>query len=806
VLARALAVAVTTLAVGAGPASASTGFVIQQRQGATQSRLTLGSTGLRFDSLTPPRTGKKAQPQVGFIVRYSDRRLFLLDPTTKHYDAVSLSAAMTSYEAELKMVQQGQPSERLPPRPGTTPTRTGQAQLTLPKATLRRLKLTTRIGGLKARAYLLTQGILRQRLWYSTAIPLPPKNVRTALAKALGNASGSFGHALHGQAGRIALRIDEPKGKGWKTIVRTVKLQRKLIPASAFAAPKGYTEKNLLAQPRDVPATPIRCGLAINCLSAATIGPVSEHPDIWAIYWGTQFDSHKSFVGAVNHGIENMVGDEFADGNSPGFYGGLAQYGVKQGKFQGYEIVNENPDGSVGNWNFFDVDWLVLTHRFGSDAPNEWWRFGGDDPIFAIFVDSDEVDSSSWGGYHFFTPTEASVLAFLVHPAMPWLIVKVPSVKAIPDNPGDPRFKAALDKTTELASHEFVEAATDPYPFFSWADPLKEPIWSNGEISDICELGNTSPWSKSARTVKTGTAFSTYWDNDRGACVPDSQPILAVASPSDGETHELGSQVSFLASADDVFDGSVPDNHIVWTDNGTQIGTGAFAGTLPVGVHHIIASVTNSVGGTRSVARTVTVVAHPAAMAITHPADGTSFGSDETVTYRGTAFDPREGDVAAKATWAVDGTTVGTGAALFQHQIAAQGAHTVSLSYTDSVGLTGTASITVHVGPPTGKPAVTITDPPDGSYPPTDQQNNDLPFTFKGAATPTGQATIADADYVWTDSIDGPLGTGPTITKTLSGEGPCGGGIIDHHITLTVTDSSSRSASDAITVHTGCVG
>ena len=159
--------------------------------------------------------------------------------------------------------------------------------------------------------------------------------------------------------------------------------------------------------------------------------------------------------------------------------------------------------------------------------------------------------------------------------------------------------------------------------------------------------------------------------------MPASQPILAVASPADGETRELGSSTSFLASADDVFDGSVPQNNIIWTDNGTQIGRGAFATPLPVGVHHIVATVTNSVGGTRSVARTVqAIVAHPAAMAISHPADGASFGSDETIAYRGTAFDQRDGDVAAKATWSVDGTPVGTGAVSFQHQIVAQGAHT----------------------------------------------------------------------------------------------------------------------------------
>src|SRR5262249_32123044 len=134
-----------------------------------------------------------------------------------------------------------------------------------------------------------------------------------------------------------------------------------------------------------------------------------------------------------------------------------------------------------------------------------------------------------------------------------------------------------------------------------------------------------------------------------------------------------------------------------------------------VGTHQIRATVTDSTGGTRVTAPvTVTVVLHPPTVKISQPSEGASVGSDQTVTYRGSAFDPADGDISSSAVWSVDGTPVGTGASVFLYRIPTEGAHVVTLSATDSGGASASTSIKVNVGPPTGKPTVRITSPEDG--------------------------------------------------------------------------------------------
>ena len=743
------------------------------------------------------------------LIRYRDLHLFLLDPQRRLYDSLSLASATSSYAAELKAARKGQPSERLPGRPGSKRTR-GQAKLTRPRARLRPLRLTMRIGPVRARAYLLQAGTVRERLWYASTIPRPPASVRALLRKGTGeSAAGSFNRALSGQSGRIPLRIDQPKGRRWRTVLRTTSITRRAVGAGALEPPPGYkrrhasarTSGGASARAASVPADPVRCGILVFAPISCRVGdgPVSAHPDLWAFYWGTHFNDRTDFVSSINHALQNFVGGEFADPNSKDFWGPLAQYGVGRGRFLGYNIVDDNPDDSVGSWNFFDVEAFVLTHRFGSDAPNYWWRYSDHDPILAIFVDQAEVDASGWGGYHAFTPTEGLLFAFLAHPNMPWFIVKVPSVAALPPGRGSDDYRAAVDQTTERASHEFVEAATDPYPFISWADPLKQPIWEEGEIGDICAQGTISPWVKNTRVLELGTAFSTYWSNDDNACMPASRPTVSLAYPGGGGTYTWHAQVTFIAHADDLYDGSVTDANLRWvSDRDGPLGTGYIFTTskLSPGTHHITVVATNSQGATRTAGPiTVKIEVHPPTVRIDAPAGNTTVGADQKVNYRGLAFDDQDGDLNASATWSVDGTPVGTGALLFSHQIPIQGAHTVTLSATNSGGLTSSASIKVNVGPPTGKPNVLITAPvPPPGF--TDLYfHPGEPITFTATADAQGVATISNAGYRWTDDHEGALGTGQTITHALSDSPQV------HHVTVTVTDSLNRTATDTITVN-----
>jgi hypothetical protein len=819
--ASAASLLLTAPVASARAAQGGSGYLIQQRAAGTILRVVLSPSGLRMDVSAPARTGRagkhvKVKPMVGMIVTYRDGRLVALDPAKRTYQALPLMSTVSSYEAELKLVAKAQPSAKLPPRPGTKSTG-GQAPLKPPPASLRRLNLSTRIGTLRAQAYLLVQGSLRERVWYAGALPSPPSRMRSLLAQALGgSASGPLGRALRLHAAQIPLRIDALTGRGWRTVLRTVVLRRTRVGAATLKPPRGYRKAVLLgtAAPKfrahETPASPVRCGLllitgALGCTSLGAdltglAGPLSEHPAIWADYWGTGWADHLDYVSAINHGLENMVGDQFADPNSIAYWGPLEQYGVHRGRFLGYQVVNENPDRSVGSWNFFDVGWFVLTHRWGTDAPHYWWRWSDQDPIFAIFIDQSKVDQSGWGGYHAFVPTEGLLFAFLAHVAMPYFIVKVPPLDSLTHARSAPEFQQAVDTATERASHELVEAATDPYPFTSWADPLKEPIWEQGEIGDICSVGNHSPWGTATRVLQFSTALSTYWSNNDNACVPNARPSVQLLLPNDGDTTGWGAPITMVARATDPYEnGPVADPAIQWRSDGVPIPSGRghifTTSSLSPGTHKITVDATDSKGGFSEAGPvTVNVVTQPPTVRIDSPSSGTLVSQGQTVNFRGEAFDPHDGDVAAAATWSVDGTPVGHGATFFQYQFPTQGTHTMTLSYTNQGGLTGSASITLNVGPP-GKPSVTITSPANNSSFAAGEQ-----ITFTADGQPANGTTISS--YTWDDDVDGSLGSGQSITRTLSGSSCV---IVTHHVTVTANDSNGQNATDTIVVNVGSI-
>ena len=104
----------------------------------------------------------------------------------------------------------------------------------------------------------------------------------------------------------------------------------------------------------------------------------------------------------------------------------------------------------------------------------------------------------------------------------------------------------------------------------------------------------------------------------------------------------------------------------------------------------------------------------------------------------------------------------------------------------------GTASIKLNIGPATGKPSVTITDPPllplyvDRYVVP------GVPFTLAATADAQGVATIPSSGYKWTSNLAGALGTGPSIQATLAAG--------THQVTVTVTDSLGRVGTDTVKI------
>ena len=112
------------------------------------------------------------------------------------------------------------------------------------------------------------------------------------------------------------------------------------------------------------------------------------------------------------------------------------------------------------------------------------------------------------------------------------------------------------------------------------------------------------------------------------------------------------------------------------------------------------------------------------------------------------------------------------------------GSHTISLTVTDSDGASTTTSITAFINQ---WPTVQITSPSTGS---TFTNADDI--VFSGSATDPEDGTLSGNALVWTSNRDGEIGTGDTVTSSLS--------LGTHVITLTATDSMSFSETTTLSV------
>lgn len=163
----------------------------------------------------------------------------------------------------------------------------------------------------------------------------------------------------------------------------------------------------------------------------------------------------------------------------------------------------------------------------------------------------------------------------------------------------------------------------------------------------------------------------------------------------------------------------------------------------------------------------------PPTVTINSPVEGTHFGLADAITFSGGATDVEDGSLTEGfLIWSsnLDGQ-IGTGVT-FDRPLTS-GAHTITLTATNSVAISGTASVIVSVGNVTNRmPEVTIDSPaPASMFLTTDD------IAFSGSADDPEDGALTGASLVWTSSLDGPIGTGGSFNATLR-EG-------SHDITLT---------------------
>ncbi len=266
-------------------------------------------------------------------------------------------------------------------------------------------------------------------------------------------------------------------------------------------------------------------------------------------------------------------------------------------------------------------------------------------------------------------------------------------------------------------------------------------------------------------------------------------PAVTIGAPATGATLFDDSPVALTATAMDRLDGDL-SAAILWrSDVDGPLGSSG-AVTVPRlsrGAHVLTASVPNSLGLTGASSVSVTVADRPPTLAITSPSDLTLVPGGTALALVASATDDTDGDLSAAIAWSSsqDGA-LGTGASVTVTTLS-PGEHVLTAAATNSLGVTGTATVVVFIDH--APPRVAITAPATGT---TVAEGTRVEFAATATDVEDGDLS---ATVVWSSDLQGALGTGAALDVTLTVVGT-------HHIRAQVTDQSSqtRTAEAVVTV------
>ncbi len=272
--------------------------------------------------------------------------------------------------------------------------------------------------------------------------------------------------------------------------------------------------------------------------------------------------------------------------------------------------------------------------------------------------------------------------------------------------------------------------------------------------------------------------------------ITNTPPTVTITDPTDGTSVEEGTNITFIATADDTEEGDLSPG-LTWIaslDGGIGSGASISTAALSVGTQTITASVLDGGGleGDDEISVTITAPNVAPTITIDTPADGHTVVEGTNINFTGTANDAEDGDISANIVWNSDQDgDFDTGASVNIISLSVN-THTITASITDTESITTTATITVTITA-NQLPTVTITAPTDGT-----SVVEDTDLTFTGTADDVEDGDLT-ASLSWDSDLDGNIGASGTFNfSTLS--------IGTHTITASVTDSHGAPGSDNITV------
>ena len=309
---------------------------------------------------------------------------------------------------------------------------------------------------------------------------------------------------------------------------------------------------------------------------------------------------------------------------------------------------------------------------------------------------------------------------------------------------------------------------------------------------------------------------------------PNQAPDATIMYPPAGFGYEGGYGITFIGSASDFEQAVVPDTAMTWIssiDGRFATGREFSYDRLSTG-DHVISLVVKDIEGKADTSRVdIHVVPRtgpdlpPTATIFCPGGTGgcyrdttTTFYKGETVYFTGSGWDPEKGMLPSSVlrwTSSLDGE-VGTGT-FFQRTLSV-GQHLIVLTAKDSLGQTGTASVTITVKDtattptptptpdPTPEPTPTPTPPPTSDSPPVAAFKYNCPrgqsrCSFDGSLS---KDDIGIVRYVWNFG-DASLSS----TSTPKATHKYAGTARTYIVSLTVTDTDGHTNSTQMTIQVG---
>jgi hypothetical protein len=180
---------------------------------------------------------------------------------------------------------------------------------------------------------------------------------------------------------------------------------------------------------------------------------------------------------------------------------------------------------------------------------------------------------------------------------------------------------------------------------------------------------------------------------------------------------------------------------------------------------------------------------------ITTPANNAHVYAGSPVVISGVGHDLDTGDTLTSGHlhWTINATPTATGSS-FTHVFNSTGTYTITLTATEQAGRSGSASVTLHVDPAPPNAEVQIVSPADGTGYLVANNVSSYPVALVASGSPGMQ-------FSWSDSLDGAMGTGSSITWdfSLTQNTNCAPWTT-HKITLKGVDNLSRTATASISI------